>query len=773
MLNNHLLESLHYTYPVERLRWGHAYGNRYAYVTLDPKTDVMAEMRTVRKGLRESTNQRYYLIEWDVNAIGESGQPFVPVTTTFTPAYQETQLENDGTHAYKQFFLPFENNELRAAHFLLGSDGGARGIQSRLVFPAGAGVSEADYKGHRYLRMDYADGSTGLVWGSSPLTAFTSREVADGQIEAHLEWTWPPDAPEFGLSFVYNLQNPNPALNALFDILTHAPGLDVHIERLKLVLSETHLAFDRYLQTSRLWTPDAVLNRAVHWSKVNQLRDQQAYKLGQGFSNNPPSDIVVGRDSIWYLCGSSYYAQPWSRKLLDFWFAYGLESSGKFTEYITAAREPLWKDDYGLNINDNTPLFIVAAHQYFALTGDQGFLDAVYPRLVHTANYILSQRDAGGEANPYSLVWCTTTEKLVRGLCTWRNCIVGYTLSGAVTEVNAQCYRALLLMAELAETVGDERNRERFQAAADDLREAIEKHLRCSTPLNPYYYLTIDTEGRPRDNLTADLLFPVLYGVSDDETAAGILHELFGEHFWVSREGGGGGMRTVSATDPEFQPKAEIANYGLLGGVWPNLALWVARAAAERGFPDLALKALRETFLLSEPDDPARHHVVPGEMPEFFNGDDLFQRAQPRSTFLFGILVWAAVESFLGLSPHAKTLRVKPALPQGWTWAAISNLPHRGYPLSMLAVETENEQTLYTTAQVDTDWKQVIAPAVIQQQYRFKPDGQVFWLVLPETGEVIAAAADAVEGQLVERRSGRVAANLNLQAGEITRVKLS
>lgn len=763
------MANLHYTYPVDKLRWGHAYGNRYAYVTLDPKTDVMTEKGTVRQGLRESTNQRYYLIGWDVNITGD--QPFTPVTTTFTTAYQETRLENGGAVAYKRFFLPFENNELRAAHFLLASAGGARGVQSRIVFPAGARLGEADYKGHRYLRVDYADGSTGLVWGSSPLATLSAREAGEGQIEAQLAWEWPAGAAEYGLSFVYNLQHPAAPLNALFDILTHAPSLDVHVERLKLVLSETELAFERYLQTSRLWTPDAVLNRAVHWSKVNQLRDQQTYKMGEGFSNNPPSDIVVGRDSIWYLCGSSYYAQPWSRKLLDFWFTHGLESSGKFTEYITAAREPLWKDDYGLNINDNTPLFIVAAHQYFALTGDQGFLDAVYSNLVHTANYILTQRDAGGEANPYSLVWCTTTEHLVRGLCTWRNCIYDYTLSGAVTEVNAQCYRALLVMAELAESVGDERNRERFQAAADDLRAAIEKYLRCSTPLNPYYYLTIDTQGRPLDNLTADLLFPVLYGVADDETAAGILHLLFGEHFWVSRpDGPGGGMRTVSDTDPEFQPKAELRNYGLLGGVWPNLALWVARAAAERGFPDLALKAIRDTFLLGESDDPARHHVVPGEMPEFFNGDDLFQRAQPRSTFLFGILIWAAVESFLGLSPHAKSLHVKPALPQGWGWAAISNLPHRGYPLSMLAVETE--QTLYTTAPVDTGWKQVIAPAVIQDRYRFKPDGQVFWLVLPETQEVIAAASDAVEGELVERRSGRVVAHLKLQAGEMTRIKL-
>jgi len=61
--------------------------------------------------------------------------------------------------------------------------------------------------------------------------------------------------------------------------------------------------------------------------------------VGDAFSNNPPSDIVVGRDSVWYLAGSSYYAQPWSRQTVQLLVSLWLEVNGKFTEYLTASGE--------------------------------------------------------------------------------------------------------------------------------------------------------------------------------------------------------------------------------------------------------------------------------------------------------------------------------------------------------------------------------------------------------------------------------------------------
>ncbi|BCX05949.1 MAG: hypothetical protein KatS3mg053_3887 [Candidatus Roseilinea sp.] len=634
---------LHYTYVVSRLGCGHGMGNSYAYVTLDAKTDLLGWDRyanTVRYGLRESTDQRYYLLAWDVSVERADGLSLTPYTTTFTPAYQVTHLKRDEDAVDKRFFLPFENNYLRAAHYLLTAQTEtALRIRARLLFRAHTRVERREFEGQAYLSVHYeeGDGATAVLWGSGPLKTYETQRMPDGTIETSVEYAWLPssDLKDYALSFAYALNTNQVPLNAVFDVhTTTVPTPQSHVSRVRRVLSETERTLGRYLETARLTTPDALINRAFDWAKVNQLRDQQAYRWGAGFSNNPPSDIVVGRDSVWYLAGSNYFAQAWSRKLLDLWFCHGQDVNGKFTEYLAASRNPLFKDDYGLNINDNTPLFLIAAHQYFSLTGDLGFLHNTYPALLNAANYLLDQR------NDLGLVWCTSTDTFVRGQCGWRNCIRDYTLSGALTEVNAICCHALRRLAELAEFMHDDRNRMRLEEAANELQAAIERHLRSDSPANPFYLLNIDPTGKPIADVTGDLVFPALFGVANRSDAQAILQMLFGERFWVGLPNGGGGIRTVSAAEHNYHPDADVASYGLLGGVWPNLALWAAKAAADHGLANLSLKALRGTTLLSEPEDPAHYNVVPGQLPEYFNGHDLVQRGQPRSTFLFGIYIW-------------------------------------------------------------------------------------------------------------------------------------
>ena len=65
--------------------------------------------------------------------------------------------------------------------------------------------------------------------------------------------------------------------------------------------------------------------------------------------------------------------------------------------------------DYDLNINDNTPLLILALWHHYNATGRTAFLERVYPNAVKAANYILSQR------NDQGLVWCTADGRLRLG----------------------------------------------------------------------------------------------------------------------------------------------------------------------------------------------------------------------------------------------------------------------------------------------------------------------------------------------------------------------
>ena len=792
------INGLTYTYPVERLRVGQSLGNSQCYATLDAKTDLLSDRSSVRFGLRESTNQKYYLLGWDVSLTKQGGAPLTAVRTTFSPASQESELQSADIRVRKKFFLPFENGYLRSAHFLLGAADPTPGqfvIRSHVSFPEGVKIEPADYQGHEFLTAEYPEGAMAVLWGSKSPQSFEVRQAETEEnrgetlipplrapagrphVELLVEFVWEPVHPdsEYALSFAYSPQGGEAVrtmlLNALFDVGSGGtPSLGDHVGRIHKLLDDSELAIQRYLDAAHLWTPDPVVDRGYAWAKINQLRMQQEYKWGTAFSNNPPTDIVVGRDSAWYLAGSSYYAQPWSRRLLDFWFHYGLQLNGKFIEYMTASQDPIFKDDYGLNINDNTPLLMIAAHRYYSLTGDLHFLRAVYPLLVNSANYILSQRRVGG-CNRYGLVWCTSTETFVRGLCGWRNAIRNYNLSGAVTEVNVECFQALRETAELAQAMGDEPNQVRLEAAALQLKQVINQYLRASTPTNPFYLLNINPAGRNIGDMTADLLFPVLCGVSEPVTGRAIMQELFTDRFWAETPEGAGGIRTVSSAQAGYEARATPDNYGLLGGVWPNLALWAGRAAAAQGLPDLTLRALRGTFLLCEPEDPIHCNVVPGEFPEYFNGDDLVQRGMPLSPFVPGIFIWSALEGCLGLSPHPMGVHVNPVLPREWKWMAVSNMPYRGRPLTMLAVPAEHK--LYTTIRVESGWDQVVLQPW-QEEFSFTSDQPVFWLVIASGRDhtLLAASNVSATGKLIERRTGRVLLEISIPAGRLTRRQL-
>ena len=687
-----------YTRPVASLGSGQSFGNLNTYVTLDRNTNVLGDLASVRHGFRESTNQRYYALGWSVDVKPSGGGEPEPVDTSFYGAHQETSYRLGSAVITKKFFLPYEIGYPRAGHYLLERGTGSAGplrVRSRLLLPAGSSIEQATLKGWKYALIRFPGEGTAILWGSTGTVVFESKPATDA-VEIQTEYEWP-EAEDFSLSFLYSPGQDEHAsrmlLNAAFDNnQPSAPGTSGSLFRVRHLLAESELAVSRYVNTARLLTPDPLINRANAWAKVTQLRLQTQYRWGEGFSNNPPSDVVVGRDSMWYLMGSDYYAQAWSRKLLDLWFAHGLEPSGKFTEYMLASRDPLFTDDYGLNINDITPLLILASSHYYSITGDRGFLLQAYPSLLRSAELIQSQR-AVGENNHYGLVWCTSTETFVRGLFSWRNAIANYNLSGAVTEVNSEAYEALRSVSELAGVLGDTANQAYYKAAAEDLRQAINRYLRPEASADALYYLTINPAGQIVKQETADELFPALYGVADTATSNTILSTLFTDRFFVTAPNGAGGFRTISADDKEYKAKSNPDNYGLLGGVWPNLGLWIGRAAALHDRPDLALKALRATALITEMPDPSQYNVVPGEFPEYFNGDDMKQRGMPLSSFVPGIFIWSSLESFLGITPRPAGLEVNPVLPDEWGWAAASRIPYHGASLSLLAVREGKRYT--------------------------------------------------------------------------------
>ncbi len=453
-------------------------------------------------------------------------------------------------------------------------------------------------------------------------------------------------------------------------------------------LAQTVASLDEILRAARVLTPDPVINQGALWSKVNMRRVMASYPTGPAFTNDPGSYAnVVTRDAAWFVYGNDHFLPAFSRSLLDN-LAQRQYSSGKMPEYFDGISGKV--EDDGLNINDDTPLYVLAVNHHFRATGDWDWLARTYPAVARAAHYIISQIDDRG------LVFCSAEDPRgnVWGIAGWRNIISGYRISGAVTEINAECVAALRDAAHLADELGREDEREVFATASERIRNAMDAHL--VNPTNGLYYLNVDVDGSPRTDVTGDEIFPVIMRACSEETGFRIISRLNSPDFWTPA-----GLRTVSNLDPRFDPSAHS---GLMGGVWPGLTWWYAFGAA-RYHPHSMVRALRSSFE-HYGIDPERNNTVPGQFSEWFDGESLANRGMRLSPWEPPRFLWAAVEGVCGLVLLPGAPRVNPLMPTGWNWVALRDVPYHGRPFSYFLVrETESGTRVYATCSIDCDWR--------------------------------------------------------------------
>ncbi len=450
-------------------------------------------------------------------------------------------------------------------------------------------------------------------------------------------------------------------------------------------LEDTLGALDDELHRGEVITPDDVINDGALWSKVNMRRVMARYPIGWLFTNDPgvTSNVVI-RDSAWFVYGCDYFAPQFSRSLLD--TAAKLQyPNGKLPEYVHALSGKV--EDDGLNINDDTPLFIMAANHHFRCTGDDEWLRGIFPALLRAGRYIVSQMDQR------DLVVCTADDPRgnVWAIASWRNIIPNYSINGAVTEINAECASALRDLAHLAERMDHhDADIATFADAAGKIQAAMQRHLINSK--NGLFYLNVDVRGNPHTDVTGDEVFPVMFHACDEETGFRVISRLNSPDFWTEA-----GLRTASALDPRYDPAAFS---GLLGGVWPGLTWWYAFAAA-RYHPEFMVNALRASFE-HYARDPRRHNTVPGQFSEWFDGDSLVNRGMRLSPWEPPRFLWAAIEGVCGLTLSGDRLEINPLIPANWKWVALRRLPYHGQEISYFAVRTKGVLTIFTTCEINT-----------------------------------------------------------------------
>ena len=452
-------------------------------------------------------------------------------------------------------------------------------------------------------------------------------------------------------------------------------------------LAATRRYYHEVLSRAVVICPDQDVNRGVLWAKANMLRTQTLAPTGWCFVNDPTrSNNSVGRDTSWFAFGADYITPEFSRKSL-LWYAEHLEKNGMVVEYYDIRTGKT--ADYGMNINDNTPLLILAMWHYYNTTGDREFLERIYPCALRSARYILSQRNREG------LVWCDASGTSDWGIVGWRNVIANYRLSGATTEVNSECYAALQTVSHMARVLGKHDASAAFKRSAEELREAINRHL--LDPDTNLYYLNIDLDGTKRTDCTADMVFPLMFGVADDETAAHIIGRLSSEEFWTEA-----GIRTVPRNAVTYGP---THGYGLLGGVWVGVSFWYAFAAA-RFNPAFMARSLGLSFRHYS-SDPLRNNTVPGQFSEWLHGETLVNQGMMLSPWFPPRYLWAAIEGAAGLDISTGTPSINPKLAPDWQWMGVQNLPFRGKHLTWFAVRLPELQ-MYGNFQFDRSASSVV-----------------------------------------------------------------
>ena len=85
----------------------------------------------------------------------------------------------------------------------------------------------------------------------------------------------------------------------------------------RTALHETQRYFGERLADARFMTPSPVISRGVVWAKANMLRVVKEYPQGWGSTNSPPSDILVSRDTSWFVHGFDYFLPEFSRNALE------------------------------------------------------------------------------------------------------------------------------------------------------------------------------------------------------------------------------------------------------------------------------------------------------------------------------------------------------------------------------------------------------------------------------------------------------------------------
>ncbi|AWN42065.1 amylo-alpha-1,6-glucosidase [Methylobacterium durans] len=318
---------------------------------------------------------------------------------------------------------------------------------------------------------------------------------------------------------------------------------------------------------------------------------------------------------------------------------------------------------------DGTPLFVMLASEYYAVTGDRDTIARIWPALELALTWMNAYGDRDGDG---FVEYARDTDKGLENQG-WKDShdsifhTDGQLAKGpiALCEVQGYVYAAKNGMAKLAAMLGHDELAESLSHQARQLREAFDKAF-WNDGIGTYV-LALDGEKRQCAVRSSNAGHALFTGIALPERAASVAAQL------LSKDGfNGWGVRTIARGEARYNPMSYHN-----GSIWPHDNALIALGLARYDLKPEAARIFQGMFDTALYQDQKR-------LPELFCG---FMRRRQRGPVAYPVAcspqAWAAAAPFaflaacLGLEiDHARN-RVRfrnPTLPAFLDGVSIFNV---------------------------------------------------------------------------------------------------
>ncbi len=451
---------------------------------------------------------------------------------------------------------------------------------------------------------------------------------------------------------------------------------------------------DFLARTTRIETPDPVLNRAWQWGKVAMHSGWVCTPVpgneGVGTGDRAGCGMVAGYGPAgdgerpgfaWWFGGDGLLA-TWAMEdygdvdgaLQELRFLRNRQNAeGKVMhEMVQSVGLVDWFKDFHFAYMhaDTTPMYLYSLGQYWQRTGDRKFLAEFWPSAKKAFEWCVSVTDADGLMDNTKAGLGAIEVGVLRGKVTKDIYLEGFWVGG------------LQQMSEMAQALGDKQLSEDAGARLKKAVASLEENW--WDPQQKYFAFGITAQGERAmmpGNWPAVLAAlapePVWHGSStrgrgSETRATPSYPELEMERLARPDLASDWGSRGLSDQSPLYDP----VSYNN-GTVWPYANTFVSWAQYRWGLPLAGYASLHDTANLTGIQSP-------GYMPEHMNGTffEPGERSVPHQLFSTVGVIEPLMRGLAGIEVHGSQVTLAPRPPANWPFFRVDDIAVPGGSLS-------------------------------------------------------------------------------------------